>query len=321
MARRRPRTARERFAKAESAASREAFANLDRELLPMLERMLEETPKGSPENLFAHRQLAEVLVEEAPWKASLLARVVVAARPKDDRAWAILALAQTLMGHYKYAAEAYRRALEAAPTNPWYAHNLGHLLDVALHHPAEALPHLSVAHASLPHDTEVIASYAHALVEAGYRSRARALLEASASPITDELQDLLAWMDADVDAHSELGATTRKVRRVTVRRPKGYKLAQEALERGLDRLPFRANERQRAVRILKTAFGEMKRLVGKDLSPTLAAAAAAYAAVATTPDFLSCAEVAAPFRVRVADVRSLFSSLATYLPEHGHSGN
>lgn len=284
----------------------------------MLGRMLDESPKGSPENLFAHRQLAEVVVERDPWRASILARVVVAARPKDDRAWAILALAQTLLGNYKYAAQAYRHAVEAAPTNPWYAHNLGHLLDVALHHPAEALPHLRTAHASLPHDTEVTASYAHALAEAGYRTRARAVLAESGGPMTDELEDLLAWMDVDAarggltgTAASQLaqGPSNRKAR---MRTPKGYTEAQEALEAGLGRLPFRDTERHEAVRVLRSSFRAMKRVMGKALTPTLAAATAAYAAVATTPDFLSCAEVAAPFRVRVSDVRALFSSLTTF---------
>ncbi len=73
--------------------------------------------------------------------------------PDDDRAWAVLGFCQTLLGNYRYAAKAYRRAVHAAPKNPWYAHNLGHLLDVALDRVEEALPLLHIAYRSVPKDT------------------------------------------------------------------------------------------------------------------------------------------------------------------------
>src|SRR5579871_4918126 len=52
---------------------------------------------------------------------------IYAHRPLDDGAWAVLGLAQSLLGHFRYAARAYEQALALAPGNPWYAHNLGHL--------------------------------------------------------------------------------------------------------------------------------------------------------------------------------------------------
>src|SRR5450631_4397494 len=105
------------------------------DVLPMLHRLARLAGDGSDENIFAHLHLAELLVERDPWRAALHARRVLATRPDDDRGWAMLALCQTLLGHYRYAVVAYHRALKSAPSNPWYAHNLGHLLDVALGRP------------------------------------------------------------------------------------------------------------------------------------------------------------------------------------------
>ncbi len=89
--------------------------------------------------MFAHRQLAEVLLERDPWRAALHARRVVHMRPEDDRAWAALGLSQSLLGNHQYASRALARALARSPDNPWYAHNLGHTLDVALDKPREAV--------------------------------------------------------------------------------------------------------------------------------------------------------------------------------------
>ena len=83
--------------------------------------------------------------------------------PADDGAWAVLGLAQSLLGNYRYAARAYERALALAPNNPWYAHNLGHLYDVALDRPQDALPLLAQATAAQPGEADIAASYAHAL--------------------------------------------------------------------------------------------------------------------------------------------------------------
>lgn len=85
------------------------------DVLPLLHRLARTAKSGSEESAFAHRQLAEFLVEREPWRATLHARNVLAISPDDERAWAALALSQTLLGNYRYAANAYARALRAAP--------------------------------------------------------------------------------------------------------------------------------------------------------------------------------------------------------------
>src|SRR5215472_2016039 len=85
------------------------------DVLPMLHRLARTAPAGSDESVFAHRQLAELLVERHPWRATLHARRVLATRPDDDRAWAVLALSQTMLGNYRFAVSGYHRALMSSP--------------------------------------------------------------------------------------------------------------------------------------------------------------------------------------------------------------
>ena len=146
------------------------------DVLPMLHRLARLANDGSDENLFAHLHLAELLVERDPWRAALYARRVLAHRPDDDRGWATLALCQTLLGNYKFAVSAYHHALTSAPKNPWYAHNLGHLLDVALGRARDAIGWLKRAYQSAAYSGEVAASYAHALARVGRIAEARKVL-------------------------------------------------------------------------------------------------------------------------------------------------
>jgi Flp pilus assembly protein TadD len=162
----------------------------------ILRRLLRMVPPDSEDALFAHRHLAELTVESNPWSAALSARRLVRGNPDDDQGWALLALALTLMSHYRAAVRAYRRALALSPHNPWYAHNLGHLLDVGLDRPDDGLPLLSAAHRKEPHETEIASSYAHALGRVGKIEEARDLLRRS---IRDggnrDQRALLAWLD------------------------------------------------------------------------------------------------------------------------------
>ncbi|HMJ13844.1 MAG TPA: tetratricopeptide repeat protein [Polyangiaceae bacterium] len=146
-----------------------------RDLVPMLEKLIRCAVPGSDAALFGKRQLAETLLQSAPWRAALLLRDVLS-HGDDDRAWAVLGLCHTLLGHYRCAARAYARALALTPENPWYAHNLGHVLDVALEQPQQALRHLRFAYRELKGDTEVASSYAHALAHAGRISDAERVL-------------------------------------------------------------------------------------------------------------------------------------------------
>jgi tetratricopeptide (TPR) repeat protein len=146
-----------------------------RDLIPMLEKVVRRAPRGSGAALFAMRELAERLVEKAPWRAAVMARDVLA-HGDDDRAWAVLGIAHTLLGNYRCARKAYLRALALSPGCPWYSHNLGHLIDVGFDRPREALSHLSVAYRAEPGEAEIAASFAHALARAGRVSEARRVL-------------------------------------------------------------------------------------------------------------------------------------------------
>ncbi len=163
----------------------------DVDLLPMLQSLLRRAAPASDESLFAKQTLAELIVEYEPWRAARLAHevlVVVEAHGSvptravsADRAWAIVGLSQTLLGNFRSAARAYRHAVALAPGCASYAHNLGHLLDVALHRPRAAVIHLQHAVRLAPDEEEIAASLAHALLGCGQRQRAVELLRAKLS--------------------------------------------------------------------------------------------------------------------------------------------
>ena len=148
----------------------------------MLERLAQSAPPGGVHYIYAKRLLAETLVREQPFRSARLAREVLDFQ-EDDRAYAVLGLSHMLLGNFRLAERAYRAALRLAPQSPWYAHNLGHLLDVALERPLEAVRLLAQARRALPLEPEIASSYAHALLRAGEAGRAR--------------EELLAAVDAD----------------------------------------------------------------------------------------------------------------------------
>lgn len=178
-----------------------------RVIVPLLERLVTVAPEGSAASLYAHRHLAEYRVEEHPWRALLSLRKVVAAQPDDDVVHALMGLAQALLSNFRAAVEAYRRALAIAPRNPWYHHNLGHLLDVALERPEQALRHLEIAHkATAPNDPEIAASLAHCLARLGKLDAARALAAgaATAAPRNADHKRLLEWIDRGAPAETKI---------------------------------------------------------------------------------------------------------------------
>ena len=146
-----------------------------RDLVPMLERVAACAEPDSEAARFARRELAELLVESDPWRAALLASQLVRS-DEDERGWAILGLAHTVLGNYRCARKAYSRALALAPGCGSYAHNLGHLLDAVFNRPDQALRLLAMAHRSHPEEAEIAASYAHALFRTGDADTAHALL-------------------------------------------------------------------------------------------------------------------------------------------------
>jgi Flp pilus assembly protein TadD len=187
--------------------------------LPLLHRLARTAREGSDESLFANSLLAELLVERHPWRAALCARRALAHHPDDDRGWATFALCQTLLGNYKVAVAAYRRAVAVAPTNPWYAHNLGHLLDVALGRTPEAELWLKRAYRRASDSLEVCASYAHALARLGRLAEARKVLtRAGKRTASREYAALLRWIDEGApDDSDRAGPMSARIHPIAIR--------------------------------------------------------------------------------------------------------
>ncbi len=118
-------------------------------------------PRGEGVWAFALRHLAELQLEAHPWRASLHLRELRLAGWETSETAAIFGLAQAMLGNFDAASQAYRRAVHQEPKNPWYRHNLGHILDEALGLPAQAWPHLKAAADLLPDEPEVQDSLEH----------------------------------------------------------------------------------------------------------------------------------------------------------------
>jgi tetratricopeptide (TPR) repeat protein len=321
------------------------------DVLPLLHRLTRLAHDGSDDSLFAHLHLAELLVERDPWRAALFARRVLGHRPDDDRGWATLALCQTMLGNYKYAVSAYHHALASAPKNPWYAHNLGHLLDVALGRAGEAIGWLKRAYLSAAESGEVAASYAHALARVGRLAEARRVLtRAMKKGSSREHTALLRWLEQGAPAAQDHplprpapvhGIAVRsappphdregEVRldgkrddpatpsRRALRTPQVAEL-ESVLARGLASLPLDAKQRARAKALGRDAVEYFSRPAGPRGAPATArgaidaiAAAIAYAIVYVDHVPLTQAEVAACFRVGVASLRGRFGELRSHL--------
>lgn len=166
------------------------------DVLGVLETMTREAPDGSPNALFAHRHLAEMQLEVSPWRAALHLRRVVDAGAGDDTVHALMGLCHALLGNYRSAVAEYRKAVKLAPRNPWYHHNLGHLLDVGLGEAQAALEHLRIAHRLQSAEHEITASLAHCLARLGQLQPAREMAElaVSGAPRNREHRSLLEWV-------------------------------------------------------------------------------------------------------------------------------
>ncbi|MGD8859634.1 MAG: hypothetical protein PVI30_06470 [Myxococcales bacterium] len=200
-----------------------------------LEALAEVAHDGSGDALFAHRQLAELLLEQSPWRAALHLRRLLAAGAADDGVHALMGLSHALMGNFRAAVASYRRAIARAPRNPWYHHNLGHLLDVGLGEPQAASEHLHIAHELEPAEDEITASLAHCLARVGELEEAATLAARAlrGSPASSEHRALLDWIES--------GAPSRDADRVAASRARaiaGRGVDDEldpALDGGLDR--------------------------------------------------------------------------------------
>jgi tetratricopeptide (TPR) repeat protein len=161
-----------------------------RELIPMLERLAASAPSESAERAFALRELAKLLLPKDAWSAARFARQALASGDEAE-AWGVLGIALSMLGHYRAAVRAHRRALALDPGRPEHAHNLGHLLDLGLDAPQRALHYLELSHRAVPHDPEIAASYAHALLRTGQRPAALELLESVLPGGRDEALELI----------------------------------------------------------------------------------------------------------------------------------
>jgi hypothetical protein len=277
----------------------------------MLRAMAEEAKPDSDECAFAHRHLAELLVDDSPWQAAVFARRVLLRVPDDERAWATMALAQTLLGNYPFAQRAYLRAIAKAPNNPWYAHNLGHLLDVALDRPDEALPLLRFAFEQSPDSAEIAASYGHVLARTSQLAMAHRVLSLHGpNGPGGEQARLLAWVERGAPkAQTSAASESRypEARPLPVRRRQGLGQCKATLLRGLARLPFSEAMKAVAVRALEQALFTVA--VREASSVREYCAACALLAHQSCAGPLSAREIAAPFGARVANVRALSEKL------------
>lgn len=169
---------------------------LDQKLVVLLERIAAEAEVHSEPAMFAHRQLAELRLEDSPWQAALHLRRIVEGGTSDDGVFALLGLCHALMSNFRSAISAYRRALGLAPRNPWYHHNLGHMLDVGIDRPEQARSHLEEAYRLEPEEDEVCASLAHCLGRLNQRQKAIELAKKAVemAPQNAEHKLLQGWL-------------------------------------------------------------------------------------------------------------------------------
>ncbi len=165
-------------------------------VLPLLERLAAEARPGGEAWRFAQHALLELWLPERPWHAALAARRLLHYEPESPELHGALALAHSLLGHFRAAIAAYRRALRLDESNPWFHHNLGHLLDVVFESSQEALPHLLLAWREAPHEPELAASLAYCLARLGDFETAEGLAADAlrADPGNEAHRALLAWV-------------------------------------------------------------------------------------------------------------------------------
>lgn len=286
--------------------------------------MLRHAADGSSAAAFAKLHLAEALVEQKPWLASIHARSVLKDNPDEARAWAVLALGQTHLGNFRYAIRAYSRALTLCPENVAYAHNLGHLLDIAEGASEDALPYLEAAYDGAKGSLDILASLLHALVRTGRTQRALLLVsETTAEGATQsklrKLVHTLAERESSPsmprgkpEALTDATLATGHVGRVghggrAKRRSNGEPRLFAVLHEGLRHLPFGDYEVEAALTMAAEILMVDSASSERDLRVTAAAIAWRVVRCAHLP--LGAAEVAAPFRVALAAMRKRHATL------------
>ena len=270
----------------------------------LLTRMVSAADEGSDASLFAHRHLAELHLEDNPWKAALHLRRVLSHCAEDDILHALMGLCHALLGNYRVAVRSYRDASRLAPQTPWYHHNLGHLMDVALDDPSGAYPHLRRAYELEPEHDEIIGSLAHCVARLGDLHEALKLAELAEAqgPCNPDHRGLIDWIQA--------GATDTAAAKGTVRRPLSDRVA-ETVHRKMGEAGYSRDEIERATQLWSDMQAQCELRVTK---PEVLAAALEYAiAVVERRPGCTQAEVARRYGVAPTSVSARFAQIRNAL--------
>jgi tetratricopeptide (TPR) repeat protein len=270
----------------------------------LLTRLVSAAEEGSDASIFAHRHLAELRLEDNPWKAALHLRRIVEFCPDDDILHALLGLSHALLGNYRVAVRAYREASSLAPQTPWYHHNLGHLMDVALDEPRRAERHLRRAYELEPEHDEIIGSLAHCVARLGDLDEAQRLAELAREqgPCNPDHRALLEWIEG--------GAVDTPAAIATVRHPPRDRVA-ETVERMMGEAGFSLGEIERATQLWSDMQAHCALRVTK---PEVLAAALEYA-IAVVEQRPGCtqAEIARRYGVAPTSVSARFAQIRNAL--------
>jgi tetratricopeptide (TPR) repeat protein len=292
-------TVQELWERAEEAL--EASSKRAETLLTQLASIAEE---GSDASLFAHRHLAELKLESNPWRAALHLRRVLAYCDDDDVLYALTGLCHALLGNYRMAVRAYWQASRLAPQTPWYYHNLGHLMDVALDDAAGAERHLRRAYELEPEHDEIIGSLAHCVARLGDLEEARrlAVLAEQKGPYNPDHRALLEWIDR--------GATDAPAASANVRRLPSDGVA-EMLQLKMSEAGFSRTQIERAKQLWSDMQAHCDIRVTK---PEVLAAALEYAiAVVERRPGCTQAQVARRYGVAPTSVSARFAQIRNAL--------
>jgi Flp pilus assembly protein TadD len=270
----------------------------------LLTQLVSAAEEGSEASLYAHRHLAELHLESNPWKAALHLRRVLGHCAEDDALHALMGLCHALLGNYRVAVRSYQEASALAPQTPWYHHNLGHLMDVALDDPVGAERHLRCAYDLEPEHDEIIGSLAHCVARLGDLDQAQTLAELAQekAPCNPDHRILLEWIGG--------GATDTPKATATVRRPPGDRVA-ETVQLKMGEAGFSRAEIERATQLWSDMQAHCALRVTK---PEVLAAALEYAfAVVAQRPGCTQAEVARRYGVAPTSVSARFAQIRNAL--------
>jgi tetratricopeptide (TPR) repeat protein len=215
-----------------------------------------------------------------------------------------MGLCHALLGNYRVAVRSYRDASNLAPQTPWYHHNLGHLMDVALDDPVGAERHLRRAYELEPEHDEIIGSLAHCVARLGDLDQAQKLAELAQEkgPCNPDHRSLLEWIEG--------GATDTPAATATVRRPPIDRVA-ETVQLKMGEAGFSRAEIERATQLWSDMQAQCELRITK---PEVLAAALEYA-IAVVEQRPGCtqAEVARRYGVAPTSVSARFAQIRNAL--------